>query len=90
MPGYRKPTAIVSIRLGHNGGSELGLNSIPTLIHSTPLSIFADVVDLGAMGVVMVEDVIIFLQSRPALHAFGDCSVSSMALCCCGFHCFMV
>ncbi|KAH0969034.1 hypothetical protein GBA52_029105 [Prunus armeniaca] len=53
----------------------LGLNSIPTLTHLAPLSIFADVVDLGAMGVVMVEDVMIFLQNRPALQAFGGFSV---------------
>ncbi|KAK1548978.1 hypothetical protein Q3G72_005946 [Acer saccharum] len=39
---------------------QLGVNSIPTLTHLAPLSIFADVVDLGAMGVVMVEDVVIF------------------------------
>ncbi|GFZ09467.1 transmembrane amino acid transporter family protein [Actinidia rufa] len=37
--------------------------------------IFADVVDLGAMGVVMVEDVMIFLQQRPVLQAFGGFSV---------------
>ncbi|KAM0975120.1 amino acid transporter AVT3B-like [Malus sylvestris] len=54
---------------------QLGLNSIPTLTHLAPLSIFADVVDLGAMGVVMVEDVIIFLQNKPALQAFGGFSV---------------
>ncbi|XP_075656470.1 amino acid transporter AVT3C-like [Castanea sativa] len=54
---------------------QLGLNSIPTLTHLAPLSIFADVVDLGAMGVVMVEDVMIFLQNRPALEAFGGLSV---------------
>lgn len=29
---------------------QLGLNSIPTLTHLAPLCIFADVVDLGAMG----------------------------------------
>ncbi|PSS00374.1 Amino acid transporter like [Actinidia chinensis var. chinensis] len=54
---------------------QLGLNSIPTLTHLAPLSIFADVVDLGAMGVVMVEDVMIFLQQRPVLQAFGGFSV---------------
>ncbi|KAM1261445.1 hypothetical protein ACFX14_026683 [Malus domestica] len=54
---------------------QLGLNSIPTLTHLAPLSIFADVVDLGAMGVVMVEDVMIFLQNKPALQAFGGFSV---------------
>lgn len=54
---------------------QLGLNSIPTLTHLAPLSIFADVVDLGAMGVVMVEDLVIFLQQRPALRSFGGLSV---------------
>ncbi|KAJ7953233.1 Amino acid transporter [Quillaja saponaria] len=54
---------------------QLGLNSIPTLTHLAPLSIFADVVDIGAMGVVMVEDVSIFLKTRPALEAFGGFSV---------------
>ncbi|GMY11081.1 amino acid transporter AVT3C-like [Fagus crenata] len=54
---------------------QLGLNSIPTLTHLAPLSIFADVVDVGAMGVVMVEDVMIFIENRPALVAFGGFSV---------------
>lgn len=59
---------------------QLGLNSIPTLTHLAPLSIFADIVDLGAMGVVMVEDVMIFLENRPALKAFGDLSVFSYGI----------
>nr|XP_027127135.1 amino acid transporter AVT3B-like [Coffea arabica] len=54
---------------------QLGLNSIPTLTHLAPLSIFADLVDMGAMGVVMVEDVMIFLRNRPALEAFGGFNV---------------
>ncbi|KAJ4714037.1 Amino acid transporter like [Melia azedarach] len=53
---------------------QLGLNSIPTLTHMAPLSLFADIVDLGAMGVVMVEDVTIFTKNMPALKAFGDFS----------------
>ncbi|RWR90566.1 amino acid transporter ANTL1 [Cinnamomum micranthum f. kanehirae] len=53
---------------------QLGLNSIPTLTHLAPLSIFADVVDMGAMGVVMVEDVVYFLRDRPVLQAFGGFS----------------
>ncbi|KAF5443706.1 hypothetical protein F2P56_036241 [Juglans regia] len=54
---------------------QLGLSSIATLTHLAPLSIFADVVDLGAMGVVMVEDVLVFLKQMPALKAFGGLSV---------------
>lgn len=54
---------------------QLGLNSIPTLTHLAPLSIFADVVDIGAMGVVLVEDVITFLEKAPTLQAFGGFSV---------------
>ncbi|KAG9442568.1 hypothetical protein H6P81_018422 [Aristolochia fimbriata] len=54
---------------------QLGLNSIPTLTHLAPLSIFADVVDLGAMGVVMVEDVMIYLRNTPSLELFGGLSV---------------
>ncbi|KAE8008897.1 hypothetical protein FH972_005367 [Carpinus fangiana] len=54
---------------------QLGLNSIATLTHLAPLSIFADVVDLGAIGVVMVEDVLVFLKQRPAVKAFGGLSV---------------
>lgn len=50
---------------------QLGINSIPTLTHLAPLSIFADVVELGAMGVVMVEDVLTFIKNRPVLQAFG-------------------
>ncbi|GAV81554.1 Aa_trans domain-containing protein [Cephalotus follicularis] len=54
---------------------QLGLNSIPTLTHLAPLSIFADVVDIGAMGVVMVEDVLMFLEHIPVLKAFGGFSI---------------
>ncbi|KAJ4963869.1 hypothetical protein NE237_023808 [Protea cynaroides] len=54
---------------------QLGLNSIPTLTHLAPLSIFADVVDIGAMGIVMVEDVLIFLKQQQALIAFGGFNV---------------
>ncbi|KAM7266989.1 hypothetical protein ACFE04_009155 [Oxalis oulophora] len=54
---------------------QLGLNAIPTLTHLAPLSIFADIVDLGAMAVVMVEDVAIFLNERPEVQAFGGLSV---------------
>ncbi|KAL5557351.1 hypothetical protein UlMin_039587 [Ulmus minor] len=54
---------------------QLGLNSIPTLTHLAPLSIFADVIDLGAMGVVMVEDVMIFQKQRPELQAFRGLSM---------------
>ncbi|KAI9165646.1 hypothetical protein LWI28_017967 [Acer negundo] len=59
---------------------QLGLNSIPTLTHLAPLSIFADIVDLGAMGVVMVEDVMIFSKNWPVLKAFGDFSVFSYGI----------
>lgn len=54
---------------------QLGLNSVPTLTHLAPLSIFADVVDLGAMGVVVVEDILVYLQNRPVVQAFGGPSV---------------
>lgn len=54
---------------------QLGLNSIPTLTLLAPLSIFADIVDLGAMGVVMVEDVMIYLTNRPVLEMFGGFNV---------------
>ncbi|XP_076882073.1 amino acid transporter AVT3C-like [Bidens hawaiensis] len=54
---------------------QLGLNSIPTLTHLAPLSIFADVVDIGAMGIVMVEEAMIYLNSSPVLQAFGGFSV---------------
>ncbi|KAL5562329.1 hypothetical protein UlMin_032076 [Ulmus minor] len=53
---------------------QLGLNSIATLTHLAPLSIFADVVDLGAMGVVMIEEVIILLKNRPAVKLFAGLS----------------
>ncbi|CAN4109779.1 unnamed protein product [Withania somnifera] len=54
---------------------QLGLNSIPSLTLLAPLSIFADVVELGAMGVVMVEDVMIYLKSSHVLEAFAGFSV---------------
>ncbi|XP_062081530.1 amino acid transporter AVT3B [Humulus lupulus] len=53
---------------------QLGLNSIPTLTHLAPLSILADVVDLGAMGVVMIEEVIVLLSNRPVVRAFSGFS----------------
>lgn len=53
---------------------QLGLNSIPTLTHLAPLSIFAGAVDLGAMGVVIVEDVIVFMHKMPVTRAFAGFS----------------
>ncbi|KAM3388787.1 hypothetical protein ACQJBY_011118 [Aegilops geniculata] len=50
---------------------QLGLNSIKTLTLLAPLSIFADVVDLGAMGVVLGQDVSTWLTERPPVFAFG-------------------
>ncbi|CAH1447834.1 unnamed protein product [Lactuca virosa] len=50
---------------------QLGLNAIPTLTLLAPLSIFADIVDVSAMGVVMVEDVTVFLKNTINVHAFG-------------------
>ncbi|KAK4747718.1 hypothetical protein SAY87_014304 [Trapa incisa] len=54
---------------------QLGLNSIKTLTHLAPLSIFADVVDLGAIGVVMVKDLGIIVKKIPNVRAFGGPSV---------------
>ncbi|KAK8562709.1 hypothetical protein V6N12_010780 [Hibiscus sabdariffa] len=54
---------------------QLGLNSVPTLTHLAPLSIFADVVDLGAMAVVLVEDVQLMLKQSHEVIAFGGLSV---------------
>ncbi|KAJ4866863.1 Amino acid transporter ANTL2 [Raphanus sativus] len=54
---------------------QLGLNSIKTLTHLAPLSIFADVVDLAAMAVVIVEDSMIILKQRPDVVAFGGMSL---------------
>ncbi|XWS63195.1 hypothetical protein CRYUN_Cryun06bG0075000 [Craigia yunnanensis] len=54
---------------------QLGLNSIATLTHLAPLSIFADVVDLGAMGVVLVDDLSLILKESHEVMAFGGLSV---------------
>ena len=54
---------------------QLGLNSIAMLTHLAPLSIFVDLVDIDAMGLVMVEDVMIFLRNRPTLEAFSGFNV---------------
>ncbi|GAU28109.1 hypothetical protein TSUD_223500 [Trifolium subterraneum] len=54
---------------------QLGLNSIKTLTHLAPLSIFADAVDITAKSIVMVEDVFEFMQNRPNLEAFKGFSV---------------
>ncbi|KAF5754667.1 putative amino acid transporter, transmembrane domain-containing protein [Helianthus annuus] len=53
---------------------QLGLNAIPTLTLLAPLSIFADIVDVGAMSVVMVQDVVVFLKTTTNVHAFGSFS----------------
>ncbi|KAF8034838.1 hypothetical protein BT93_C0996 [Corymbia citriodora subsp. variegata] len=54
---------------------QLGLNSIKTLTHLAPLSIFADIVDLGAMGVVMVDEGGIIWRNGANIQAFGGLSV---------------
>ncbi|KAL6911808.1 hypothetical protein ACP4OV_000613 [Aristida adscensionis] len=51
---------------------QLGLNSIKTLTLLAPISIFADVVDLGAMGVVLGQDVATWLAKPPPVVAFGN------------------
>ena len=53
---------------------QLGLNSISTLTHLAPLSILADVVDLGAMGVVMIEEVVGLFHNRPVVKPFSGLS----------------
>ncbi|KAK9678664.1 hypothetical protein RND81_11G225900 [Saponaria officinalis] len=54
---------------------QLGLNSIPTLTHLAPLSIFADVVQIGAMGVVMAKDALVISHNRPIVEAFQGWNV---------------
>ncbi|KAG6386378.1 hypothetical protein SASPL_155277 [Salvia splendens] len=53
---------------------ELALNSIPSLTLLAPLSIFADIVDLAAMGLVMIEDALLFSRHMPPVEAFGTFS----------------
>ncbi|EXB40415.1 hypothetical protein L484_013718 [Morus notabilis] len=53
---------------------QLGLNSIKTLTHLAPLSIFADVVDLGAMSVVMVQEALVVVRNGAVVRAFGGFS----------------
>ncbi|CAM8934705.1 unnamed protein product [Rhodiola kirilowii] len=55
---------------------QMGLNSIPTLTHLAPLSIFADVVGVGALGVAMANNARVFIAEKPALHAFKGSSSS--------------
>ncbi|KAL5726282.1 hypothetical protein ACHQM5_009337 [Ranunculus cassubicifolius] len=50
-------------------------NTLVYLFNSAPLSIFADIVQIGAMGVVMFEDVLVILQQHHVLKTFGDLSV---------------
>ncbi|KAK4711623.1 hypothetical protein R3W88_006136 [Solanum pinnatisectum] len=47
----------------------------PRILGFSPKSYFAEIVDLGALGVVMVEDVLIYLKNRPSLEMFGGFSV---------------
>ncbi|CAO2827827.1 unnamed protein product [Amaranthus hypochondriacus] len=54
---------------------QLGINAIPTLTHLAPLSIFADVVQLGAMGVVLGKDAVMIAQNKPNVQAFGGWNV---------------
>ncbi|KZV37888.1 proton-coupled amino acid transporter 3 [Dorcoceras hygrometricum] len=53
---------------------QLGLNSIASLTLLAPLSIFADIVDLTAMGIVIVQDSLIFMKQMPVVEAFGTLS----------------
>ncbi|XP_049401456.1 amino acid transporter AVT3B-like [Solanum stenotomum] len=54
---------------------QLGLTSIPSLTLLAPLSIFADIAQIGAMGIVMVEDVQTFTNQFPSgIEAFGTIS----------------
>lgn len=53
---------------------QLGLNSIKTLTNLAPLSIFADVVDLGAMSVVMVQEALVVVRNGAVVRAFGGFS----------------
>lgn len=54
---------------------QLGLNAIRTLTHLAPFSIFADVVDIAAMSIVMVEDVLQYLKNTPYLETFTGFSM---------------
>ncbi|PHU13063.1 Amino acid transporter ANTL2 [Capsicum chinense] len=54
---------------------QLGLTAVPSLTLLAPLSIFADIAQVGAMGVVMVEDVQTFTNKWPSdIEAFGTLS----------------
>ncbi|KAG9144540.1 hypothetical protein Leryth_010770 [Lithospermum erythrorhizon] len=53
---------------------QLGLNSIPTLTHLAPLSIFADIVQFGSMGMVLVQDAVIINHEAHSVKAFGSVS----------------
>ncbi|THG15213.1 amino acid transporter AVT3B-like [Camellia sinensis] len=53
---------------------QLGLNAIPTLTLLAPLSIFADIVDVGAMGIVIAENFSTFMKHRPIVEPFGSLS----------------
>ncbi|KAA0037996.1 amino acid transporter ANTL1-like [Cucumis melo var. makuwa] len=55
--------------------SQLGLNFIQTLTHLAPLSIFANIVDLGAMVVMIVKDILFIFKQSPYAEAFGGFSV---------------
>ncbi|KAB8100702.1 hypothetical protein EE612_031288, partial [Oryza sativa] len=53
---------------------KLRLNSIKTLTLLVPLSIFADVVDLGAVGVILRKDMSVWLTKPPLVFACGGLS----------------
>ncbi|GLJ40126.1 hypothetical protein SUGI_0822030 [Cryptomeria japonica] len=54
---------------------QLGLNAIRTLTHLAPFSIFADVVEILAMVVLMIEDVVTYVRNMPYLEAFTNFSI---------------
>ncbi|XP_020217054.1 amino acid transporter AVT3C [Cajanus cajan] len=54
---------------------QLGLNSIRSLTHLAPLSIFADLVDFASKSAVMVDDVFVFVKNKPQLKTFGGLNV---------------
>ena len=54
---------------------QLGLNMIQTLNHLDPLSIFVDVIEIVAILIVMVEDVLRYVKNTPNLEAFTSFSM---------------
>lgn len=67
LPSLPKPSFVLAML-----PFQLALNSVRSLTLLAPISIFADLVDLGAMGVVLGQDLSVLASAPPPVRACGS------------------